>query len=235
MRQPRAIPSEQFRALTERIERMREAERTRIARELHDELGQLLTGIKLDFSATVRRIRELRPNAPASPDSHAVQGEVLDRLQSALGQIDIAIAMVRRISTDLRPAALDHHDLASAIMDEARRVSARAGLPIRLACRLEKEIDGKLATAAFRIFQEALTNAVRHARATAISARVSARHGQLLLFVRDNGVGLPDIPTSGHLGILGMHERARSVAGRLEVRSRRGRGTLVACVLPLDD
>jgi len=218
------IPPKHLRALTERIEQMREAERTRIARELHDELGQLLTGIKLDFSATVRRLREVKTS-----------GDLVDRLQSAVGQIDIAIAMVRRIATDLRPAALDHRDLGSAVEDEARRVGARAGLKIHVTNAVAENIAPELATAAFRIFQEALTNAVRHAQATAISARLTARGGKLQMYLRDNGVGIPDgrMTAGGSLGILGMQERARSVGGELGIRSRPGHGTLVSFLLPL--
>src|SRR3954464_16308 len=100
------LPPLDLRALSERIEQMREEERTRIARELHDELGQLLTGIKLDFAAVIRRLHEIR-----------TPGDVIDKLQSAIGQVDIGIAMVRRIATDLRPAALDHRDLGGAIED----------------------------------------------------------------------------------------------------------------------
>jgi signal transduction histidine kinase len=217
------IPPKHLRALTERIEQMREAERTRIARELHDELGQLLTGIKLDFSATLRRLRELK-----------TPGDVVDKLQSAMGQVDIGIAMVRRIASDLRPAALDHRDLGGAIEDEARRVAARSGLHIRVTNRVEANVPPELATAAFRIFQEALTNAVRHARATRISARVTTSRGHLHLVLRDNGIGMSlDAPAGDALGLLGMRERARSVGGELDIRSRPGRGTLVSFLLPL--
>lgn len=219
-----AIPPRHLRALTERIEQMREAERTRIARELHDELGQLLTGIKLDFSATIRRLRELK-----------TPGDVVDRLQSAIGQVDIGIAMVRRIASDLRPAALDHRDLGGAIEDEARRVAARSGLRIRVVHAVVSNVAPELATATFRIFQEALTNAVRHAEATAISARVATRNGRLVLYVRDNGIGIPEdrLKAVGSLGLLGMQERARSVGGELAIRSIPGRGTLVSFLLPL--
>jgi len=219
-----SIPPRHLRALTERIEQMREAERTRIARELHDELGQLLTGIKLDLSATIRRLHEVK--AP---------GDVVDRLQSAIGQVDIAIATVRRISSDLRPAALDHRDLGGAIEDEARRVAARSGLNIRIANAIDTPVAPPLATAAFRIFQEALTNAVRHAKATAVSARVTTAHGRLRLYLRDNGIGMPDRRSTsrGSLGILGMQERARSVGGQLAIRSRPGHGTVVTVRLPL--
>ena len=220
------IPPRHLRALTERIEQMREAERTRIARELHDELGQLLTGIKLDFSATIRRLRELK-----------TPGDVVDRLQSAIGQVDIGIAMVRRISSDLRPAALDHRDLGGAIEDEARRVAKRSELTVRVLARVEANVPPELATAAFRIFQEALINVVRHARATAVRVRVATRGGRLMLFLRDNGVGMPPDRLDSHdsLGILGMHERARAVGGSLAIRSRPGGGTIVCFALPLPE
>lgn len=204
---------------------MREEERRRIARELHDELGQLLTGIKLDFAASARRLRELK-----------TPGDLTDKLQSAIGQIDIAIAMVRRIASDLRPAALDHRDLGGAIEDEARRVAARSGLQIRVVNRVTRSLEPHLATAAFRIFQEALTNAVRHANATRIRARLTEAHGHLRMTITDNGVGIPDGNgrTETSLGLLGMQERARSAGGTLLLRSRVGRGTLVSLHLPLD-
>jgi signal transduction histidine kinase len=217
------LHSDTLRALTERIEKMREQERARIARELHDELGQLLTGIKLDFSATLRRLRELK-----------TPGDVVDRVQSAVGQIDIGIAMVRRIATDLRPAQLDHHDLGGAIEHEARRVAARTGLPIRVTTRLSAPVETERATVAFRIFQEALTNAVRHAKPTTVKARVSTRNTTLHLCVRDNGIGIPQttLERPQSLGLLGMHERARSVGGALRVTSRSGRGTTIQLTLP---
>jgi two-component system sensor histidine kinase UhpB len=219
------VPPGDLRALSERIEQMREEERRRIARELHDELGQLLTGIKLDFSASARRLGELR-----------IPGDVADKLQSAIGQIEIAIAMVRRIASDLRPAALDHRDLGSAIEEEARRVGARSGLRITVSNRVARNLEPHMATAAFRIFQEALTNTVRHASATRVMTRVTEGKGRLLMVIKDDGVGIPDrdTRTDSSLGLLGMQERARSVGGRLRIRGRGGRGTLVSFHLPLD-
>jgi signal transduction histidine kinase len=201
---------------------MREAERTRIARELHDELGQLLTGIKLDFSGSVRRFQECR-----------VPSEIVERVQSAMMQIDLAIATVQRIASDLRPAALDHRDLGGAMEYEARVVSTRSGIPIRIVNRITTDIPSAAETAAFRIFQEALLNAVRHARATHIVARVGTRFSRLAMYVWDNGIGCPDVSQSASLGITGMHERARSVGGTLTIRGRRDRGTRVAFQLPL--
>jgi signal transduction histidine kinase len=214
-----------LRALSERIEQMREEERTRIARELHDELGQLLTGIKLDFSSALRRLSELK-----------TPGDVVDKLQSALGQVDIGIAMVRRIATDLRPAALDHRDLASALEDEARRVQARAGLRVQVFPDIYGEVPPAIATASFRIFQEAVTNAVRHARAEAIRASISTARRRLRMAVLDNGHGMPPdrLSQNPSLGVLGMSERARSVGGTLRIRTREGQGTLVFLSIPLE-
>jgi signal transduction histidine kinase len=214
-----------LRALSERIERMREEERTRIARELHDELGQLLTGIKLDFAAALRRLQELKTS-----------GDVIDKLQSAMGQVDIGIAMVRRIATDLRPAALDHRDLGGAIEDEARRVAATSGLRIHVNAGIHGEVPHTVATAAFRIFQEALTNAVRHAHANTVRASVSTLRRRLRMVVYDNGLGIPAdrMPQNGSLGMIGMSERARSVGGTLRFRTRQGRGTLVFLSIPVE-
>jgi signal transduction histidine kinase len=202
---------------------MREAERTRIARELHDELGQLLTGIKLDFSACVRRFREW--NAP--PD-------VVERIQSAMMHIDLAIATVQRIAGELRPAALDHRDLGGAIEYESRVVSARSGTAIRVVNRIESDIPSDFETTAFRVFQEALLNAIRHAHATRIVVRVGTRFSRLVLYVRDDGIGCRKVSVSQKcLGITGMQERARNAGGTLSIRGRSGRGTVVALHLPL--
>jgi signal transduction histidine kinase len=218
------MSSRDLRALSERIEQMREEERTRIARELHDELGQLLTGIKLDFSGAIRRLRDVRTPL-----------DVIDRLQSAMGQIDIAITMVRRIASDLRPPLLDHRDLGGAIEHEALRVAARSGLDIKVINRVTGNIDPDLATAVFRIFQEALTNAVQHARARSVLARVVTRNGRLRLHLCDDGVGISAerLSAAESLGLLGMQERARSAGARLRIRTRTGEGTLISLLVPI--
>src|SRR5262249_5315253 len=167
------VSANALRALAERLEQMREEERTRIARELHDELGQLLTGIKLDFVATIRRLRELK-----------TPGDVVDRLQSAVGQVDLGIAMVRRIATGLRPPGLDHRRLGGAVEYEARRMAAMSGIAMPVVARLDHPVDAEIATAAFRVFEEALTNAVRHSHASCIATTVGTRpRGRLMLYV----------------------------------------------------
>jgi signal transduction histidine kinase len=212
-------------ALAERLEQMREEERTRIARELHDELGQLLTCIKLDFVATARRLRELK-----------TPGDVVDRLQSAVGQIDLGIAMVRRIATGLRPPGLDHRDLGGAIEYEARRMAAISGIVIPVEARVTEAVDPETATVAFRVFEEALTNAVRHSHASCIATAVgTTKRGRLMLYVADNGVGIPRDRLNGRsLGLVGMSERARKQGGTLRITSRAGQGTRVLLTLPLD-
>ena len=211
--------------MSEHAERIREEERARLARELHDELGQLLTGIKLDFGALLRRLHELK-----------TPGDVVDRLQSAVGQIDIGIAMVRRIAADLRPASLDHHDLGGAIEYEARRLEAQSGLHIRVTNRIDSTVPPEQATAAFRILKEALTNAVRHSNATSVSVRISSTAGgKLVLGVKDNGIGMAQrlLETGRCLGLLGMRERARALGGDVRITSTKGRGTLVTMSVPL--
>jgi len=211
-------------ALAERLEQMREEERTRIARELHDELGQLLTGIKLDFVATIRRLRELK-----------TPGDVVDRLQSAVGQIDLGIAMVRRIATGLRPPGLDHRDLGGAVEYEARRMAAMSGIPMPVVARVTHTVDTEIATVAFRVFEEALTNAVRHSHASCIATTVGTTPRQrLMLYVTDNGAGIPRSRLNARsLGLLGMSERARKVGGTLRITSRAGQGTRVLLTLPV--
>jgi signal transduction histidine kinase len=211
-------------ALAERLEQMREEERTRIARELHDEVGQLLTCIKLDFVATVRRLRELKTS-----------GDVVDRLQSAVGQIDLGIAMVRRIATGLRPPGLDHRDLGGAIEYEAGRMAAISGITMPVVARITHTVDTDIATAAFRVFEEALTNAVRHSHASCITTTVgTTSRGRLMLYVTDNGVGIPRNRLNARsLGLLGMSERARKQGGTLRITSRARQGTRVLMTLPL--
>jgi len=221
---PLPVNSDLDAALAERLEQMREEERTRIARELHDELGQLLTCIKLDFVATARRLRELK-----------TPGDVVDRLQSAVGQIDLGIAMVRRIATGLRPPGLDHRDLGGAIEYEARRLSAISGIAMPVSARVAETVDAETATAAFRVFEEALTNAVRHSHASCVSTAVgTTARGRLVLYVADNGAGIPRERLTGRsLGLIGMSERARKLRGTLRITSRAGQGTRVLLTLPL--
>lgn len=216
---------EQMRRLAARVESAREDERTALARELHDELGQSLTAIKMEL---------VRANAMFQ--KHRMHPKTVDRLQSLVGLTEIAIATVKRISTDLRPPTLDHLGLAEAIRWESVTFRARTGLR----CRVKAIGEGtgltpNQQTIVFRIFQEALTNVVRHARASAVQVSLTERRGSFELQVRDNGRGITSAQSADPkaIGLLGMRERAELIGGTFEITGRRGKGTVVSVRLPI--
>jgi PAS domain S-box-containing protein len=218
---------EQMRRLAARVESAREDERTTLARELHDELGQSLTAMKMEL---------MRANAVFR--KNRLQPKTVDRLQSLIGLTEIAIATVKRISTDLRPPALDHLGLAEAIRWEGVTFRARTGLRCRVRARREgTRLTPDQQTIVFRIFQEALTNVVRHARASAVQVSLTEQLGCFELQVRDNGRGIT--PAQGAdpkaIGLLGMRERAELIGGTFEITGERGKGTVVRVRLPLPD
>jgi PAS domain S-box-containing protein len=213
---------EQLRALAARLQSIREEERTRVAREIHDELGQALTAIKFDLSSW---IRELAPSKAANPPRATV----------ILNLIDETIQTVRRIATDLRPGILDGLGLVAAVEWAAEDFAVRTGT----ACHLDlppSEIttDRERATALFRIFQETLTNVTRHAGASELHVRLTEEDSVLRLDIRDNGKGFDvgDLMTGCSLGILGMRERARLLDGDLSITGAPGRGTTVTARIP---
>jgi signal transduction histidine kinase len=218
---------ERYRNLSSKLQTMREEERTRISREIHDELGQLLTGIKM-------RLRLIEDHL-ANRDDRSLNPAIDDLVETS-AMIDETIHSVRRISSGLRPLALDHLGLAAALDEEAEQFSKRTGIECRLKIGdMEESIRPEVQTAAFRIFQEALTNVARHAEARGIDAECSTRDGVLNLTVSDDGVGIaPDAAGNQEsLGLMGMLERAADVGGKVEFASPSGRGTKVALTIPL--
>jgi two-component system sensor histidine kinase UhpB len=215
----------QMRALAARLNAVREEERTRVSREVHDELGQLLTGLKMDLRWIDRRIK---PGA-------AIDAELIAaRLAEAASLTDTIMAAVQRIALELRPSALDTLGLAAAIRDEARRYESRTGLAVEVELEAAPPPPAEIATALFRIFQELLTNVVRHAQAT--SVRIRLEHDALgwQLRVSDDGVGLSAEATSKptSLGLLGMRERADSLGGSISIVSNVGSGTVTTVSVP---
>lgn len=213
---------EQLRALAARLQSVREEERTRVAREIHDELGQALTAIKIDLSSW---IRELPP---------AVR-EQSKRAAPIVRLIDQTIQLVRRISTELRPGILDDLGLVAAVEWAAEEFEARTGTKCHLVTpQRDIVIDRERATALFRIFQETLTNVARHAEATQLHVWLVEDEGAFLLEVRDNGKGFTDEPRwpGKSLGILGMRERALLLGGELTIRGAPGKGTTVRARIP---
>ena len=214
----------ELRALAFRLESIREEERTRIARELHDELGQELTGLKLDLAWIQSRL------------SRSTQPEVLERSAAVLSHLDNVMVSVRRIITELRPSVLDQLGLADALEWQARDFSRRTGLELDLEieCHDDPPPDG-VSSAVFRTLQEALNNVAKHAKATRVRVALHVEPDYLSLEVSDNGRGITDEETRGanSLGLLGMHERGIALGGTVTIgRGDRG-GTTVTLRLPL--
>ena len=213
---------ELLRALAARLQTAREEERTRVAREIHDELGQALTAIKIELNA-------LLPEPPTAEESS------LQRRQSLLKLLDGTIHSVRRIATELRPVLLDDLGLAAAVEWAVEEFQTRTGIECYLSIPDgDIALDGDRATALFRILQEALTNVARHAQATQVVVRLAEADGELTLAVRDNGRGTPKEQLVSHrsLGILGMRERALVLGGQFDIASRASDGTTVTVRIP---
>jgi PAS domain S-box-containing protein len=216
-----------LRDLSRHAERVREEERTRIAREIHDELGSLLVALKLDTGWLARR-------TSGDDALHA-------KCQGMGRTIDTAVDNLGRIITDLRPSILDHQGLWAALEWQAQEfietTELRADLQVHVAAGVQPPPDG-LANAVFRIFQEILSNVARHARAQQVWIRIAVDDPPapvLYLEVRDDGIGAsPDrLAAPRSYGVMGMHERAAPFGGRVTIDSAPGQGTRVRLVMPL--
>jgi len=216
------------RQLLGRLTTAREEERRYFARELHDELGQLLTGLSLNLKLCQQSIL-------SNPE------EATDHLVRAKALIGETFEQSHRLISDLRPTVLDDYGLIPALQEELNHRLAPAGAAVELdADGNGQELPPEIATAAFRIAQEAITNVIRHARAGQVRVQVQRTQSRLAMTIEDDGVGLPEEMTGGMaggqqaLGILGMQERADALGGHLEVARRQPCGTRVALWLPLD-
>jgi PAS domain S-box-containing protein len=216
---------EQLRRLSARSRARREEDRTRLSRELHDQLGQALAGIKIDLHWIGQH---------AGPDREP--GSVGAKADATMRLVDDTIWRVRRLSSQLRPPVLDKLGLIAAIEWEAKEFERRAGIRTRVQSNAEHvALDPGRATAVFRMLQEALTNVATHARATRITVAVREANGALAVSVSDNGRGIPceQVVSLESLGLLGMCERAVLLGGSVEVRGNRPRGTVVVMSIPL--
>jgi two-component system sensor histidine kinase UhpB len=216
----------QMRELAARLQRAREDERTEVARELHDELGQTLTSMKLEISRAV---------AAFASDPTSVT--TVDRLQSIVGLVDIGIGMVKRMSARLRPATLDHLGLAEAIRWEVLTFKARTGIRCQVRSnRQQTRLTAEQQTALFRIVQEALNNVVCHANASSVHITLKEDDRGLELRVRDNGRGITaaQVAAPESIGLLGMRERAARIGGVFKVSGQRGKGTVVTVYVPIN-
>lgn len=217
------ISQNQLRELAAHLESIREEERTNLAREVHDELGQLLTGLKMDASWISKRI----PRSEAS---------LVEKAKAMGEMIDEAIETVKKVSTQLRPAVLDYLGLASAIEWQTKELEKHSEISFEFSSNPKDiSLDRDLSTAIFRICQEALTNVVRHANATRVKVTLKEERQGIVMRIKDNGKGIDE----GHIsdfksfGLLSMKERARHLGGQVEIKGAPGKGTLVLVRIPL--
>jgi len=218
---------EQLQALPRRVERVREEERSGIAREIHDELGQVLTGLKMDVAWVGRRL--------ATPEGIS-SDELRERLDGMSELIDETINQVRRISAELRPGVLDHLGLLAACEWQAQEFQKRTGTRCAIESNLaEMQLERDLSTAVFRIFQEALTNVARHANASRVDVKLERTGDRLVLEVIDDGKGIRPaaLRSPASLGLLGLRERARGLGGDVTIGPHAPRGTRVSLSVPI--
>jgi len=215
---------QQIRQLATHLQNIREEERTNIAREIHDELGQQLTGLKMYISWLTKKIK------PQDP-------EIKTKFANTMELIEDTIKSVRKISTELRPSMLDDLGLLAAMEWQSNEFEKRSGIPIELINLTNNQpIPHKYTTGLFRIFQESLTNVARHADATKVTSSLLFKDSQLILNIQDDGKGfiLHNIGSKKTLGLFGMKERAMEMGGSYEIISEPGLGTTVSIKIPIN-
>ncbi len=222
------LSEHQFRELSEKVLTAREEEGARIAREIHDELGSALTGLKLDLEGLSNELTQ--------PVSQSRAGALRERVNQMAELADTTLQTVRRIASEMRPSVLDDLGLVEALHWHGQQFQERTGIPILWKSFVETAgLNDRQSTAVFRIFQEALTNILRHAEATAVEITVSQDTGRFTLIVEDNGKGISeeDMTSESSLGLLGMSERARLARGTISIAGKAGEGTTVRVSVPV--
>lgn len=219
------LQREQLRALAERLQTVREEDRKKVARDLHDQIGQILTSIKMDLTWMTRHL----------PKSEV---ETLARVAESIQSINDGVKSVRTICSGLRPGVLDDLGLAAAIEWQASEFASRNGILCNVSVPpVDLHLDGDRATATFRIFQECLTNVIRHAQAKSVRVTLCQEDENIVLVVEDDGIGFIETELSdslSSLGLLGMKERAQFCGGDVRISSSQGNGTKVIVRVPMD-
>ena len=214
---------------------MREEERTRIAREVHDELGSLLVALKMDVGWLDKRLSEQAQRA--AEEAQSMREKMRGKCQNMSRLIENAVVNVGRIITDLRPSILDHQGLWDALAWQAQEFvqSAEQELKWCMDVNVQRVLPEPMAMAVFRIFQEMLSNVGRHARARTLDVDIVEREGWLHLSVDDDGCGAEArvFESAQAYGIMGMRERARHFGGVIDIDSQPGRGTRMRLSLPM--
>jgi signal transduction histidine kinase len=204
-----------------------EEERKQIAREIHDELGGALTGLKIDLSFLAR-------SAPKNRDK-TKRDSFLRKIREMTKLIDETIGTVRRVVTELRPSILDDFGLLAALEWQLEEFEKRTGVKCKFVSTMAYvSLDEERSTAAFRIFQESLTNVARHANATKVTATLYKEGDSLVLKVEDNGKGISadDIHNTKSVGLIGMRERALFLGGTVNFSGEPSKGTTVSLQFP---
>jgi len=220
---------QQLRAFAGRLQSVREEQRKEIAREIHDELGGALTGLKIDLSF-------LASSAPKSRDK-TKRDSFLSKMLEMTKLIDETIGTVRRIVTKLRPSILDDFGLLAALEWQLQEFQKRTGIQSEFVSTLEYiNLDEELSTAVFRIFQESLTNVARHAKATKVTATLYKEADSLVLKVEDNGKGISadDIHNTKSVGLIGMREHALFLGGTVNFSGEPSKGTTISVQFPFE-
>lgn len=219
---------EALRALSARLRSAREEEGTRIAREIHDELGGILTGLKWDLEKIYGALNTANNNSNLS--------DIRKRIEGMTTLIETTISTVRRIASELRPGVLDDLGLVAAIEWQIEQFQSRSGLKCHWTNNAsDVELTRERATAVFRILQEILTNVLRHAQATNLYIKLSRNKNDFELEVKDDGQGITEsqIMNSRSLGLLGMKERALLIGGEVHITGKQGVGTTVLVRVPI--
>jgi two-component system, NarL family, sensor histidine kinase UhpB len=213
---------ERLRELAQRVNAAREAERARMAREVHDVLGGMLSSIKFDLSRIVRRT--------GTPDLN----ELHHIAEEAMGLVQETIDTARFISDEMRPASLDLFGLGPALQQTLERFGARHGLAVAASIPAEPlQLPRDVATQMLRIVQEALTNVARHAQASKLEVELSQDHAGVVLRLRDDGIGIGTVPRRfGSIGMLSMAERAKEIGATLDVQRASEGGTEITLRRP---
>ena len=217
--------NEALRDLASHIETIRENERSHMAREIHDELGQQLTGLKMDISWLNRKIN--------SKDE-----TVKEKIKDTISLIDKTVITVRRIATELRPSILDDLGLIAAMEWQSEEFEKRSEIKSIFSSNVNQlTINTDVATAVFRIFQESLTNVLRHSQATEVISFFRLKNDIITLFIEDNGIGFEEneIKNKKTLGLLGMKERIQLINGKYEINGNSGKGTSVIITVSLKE
>jgi signal transduction histidine kinase len=216
------VANQSLRDLSVHLQSIREEERTKIARDIHDELGQTLTALKMELSWLAGKL-------PADQEA------ISEKVQNMINHIDMTIDSVQRIYTELRPTVLDNLGLVAAIEWQAKEFQERTGIKCEVSFNPENIImDRDERTAVFRIFQEAMTNIARHAEASAVTIDLEETSDRVILTVKDNGKGITEeqILDPRAFGIIGMKERAYFLGGEVKISGIVNKGTAVILNIP---